>query len=99
MITLILYISSSHQYLDSWPSGSYSLPKPLSGCPKFWKEGWLRQDLEDDAIKNMKFQSKFSLNFHMNAGIVEKEFVDRTFCTKVTNAFSTVWNLWPKGIN
>ena len=81
--------------LDPWPSGSYSLPKPMSGCPKLWEEGWLKQNLEDDA----KEKSQFSSNFHMNASISSmnnKEFLERTFCTKVTH--TTIWNIpWPKG--
>ena len=81
-----------------WPSGSYSLPKPLSGCPKFWKEGWLKQDLENDAIhESTKFPSKFSYNFHMNASISMNEFVERTFCTKDND--TSVARLWPKGKN
>jgi hypothetical protein len=87
-----------HNYSDSWPSGSYSLPKPLSGCPKLWKEGWLKQDLKDDAKKDWEFQSKFSSNFKMDATIIRKEFVERTFCTKVANTFDAVWIAWPKGM-
>ena len=85
-------------YLDSWPSGNYSFPKPISGCPKFWKEGWLKQDVEDDAIRNGNIKSKFSSSFHMNASIND-EFVEREFCTKVADSFDTqMFNPWPKGI-
>lgn len=37
-----------------WPSGTYGLPMPLTGCPKAfdfsWQTGFYRQDTED--VKN-----------------------------------------------
>ena len=91
IIATMLRCGVLHASKDLWPTGNYSLPKPLSGCPKFWKEGWLKQHLENDA----KTASKFSFNFHMNASIVMKEFIERTFCTKVLE--TSVKRVWPKG--
>ena len=84
---------------DLWPSGSYSLPKPKSGCPDSWREGWLRQDLEDDAISSNTSRSKFSPHFHMNATIVKREYIDRTFCTKVDEGTETLHRRhWQEGM-
>ncbi|XP_046849368.1 uncharacterized protein LOC124442889 [Xenia sp. Carnegie-2017] len=91
----------------SWPTGEYSLPKPITGCPDdSWKEGWLRQEMENDDINDtVNVKSKFSSNFHMNASIVngtegrQYEFVDREFCTKsLTFRNKTSWKYWPKGM-
>ena len=78
---------------DHWPSGSYTMPKPKSGCPHTdkttWKEAWRFQDLENDA----KQGSKFSSNFHMDAKIVNND-LERGFCT---NNNQGVQEPWPVG--
>lgn len=35
-----------------WPSGTYTLVKPRTGCPRGWSEGWRFQDTEDKDNKN-----------------------------------------------
>ncbi|XP_046842003.1 uncharacterized protein LOC124436085 [Xenia sp. Carnegie-2017] len=89
-----------------WPAGEYSLPKPMTGCPDdSWKEGWLRQEMENDDINDkINVKSKFSSNFHMNASIFngikggQYEFIDREFCTKILALGNkTTWKYWPKG--
>ncbi|XP_028403903.1 uncharacterized protein LOC114526488 [Dendronephthya gigantea] len=80
---------------DMWPSGSYSLPKPISGCPNSWKEGWLRQHLDEHSEA---MQSSFSSNFHMNATLVRNVFLEREFCTKISANPDSQENIpWPKG--
>lgn len=78
---------------DYWPLGSYTLPKPKSGCPhtakNSWIEAWRYQDLEND----VKQGSKFSSNFHMDAKIVNNDII-RTFCTSLN---ATVQEPWPNG--
>lgn len=32
----------------SWPDGTYTLVKPMTGCPSGWSEGWRFQDNETD---------------------------------------------------
>ena len=79
--------------VDHWPLGSYTMPKPKSGCPHTgkttWKEAWRFQDLENDA----KQGSKFSSNFHMDAKIVNND-LERGFCT---NSEQGVQEPWPVG--
>lgn len=33
--------------LVSWPDGTYTLVKPLTGCPSGWSEGWRFQSNEN----------------------------------------------------
>ncbi|XP_046841608.1 uncharacterized protein LOC124435463 isoform X3 [Xenia sp. Carnegie-2017] len=103
----LLFKSNSLSLEARWPAGEYSLPKPKTGCPdNSWKEGWLRQEMENDDINDkINVKSKFSSNFHMNASIVngtesgQYEFVDREFCTKnLTFGNKTIWKYWPKGM-
>ena len=35
-----------------WPKGTYTLVKPTAGCPSRWKEGWRKQDNEDNDNQN-----------------------------------------------
>lgn len=75
-----------------WPSGTYGIPKSLSGCPLNWQEGWILQDLE-----NTNSQTEFSANlsFHMEATLTGNN-VKRSFCVKTsTNNGET--RSWPAG--
>jgi hypothetical protein len=80
-------------FTDHWPLGSYTMPKPKSGCPHTnnitWKESWRLQDLENDA----KQRSKFSSNFNMDAKIINND-LKRGFCTIINEG---VQEPWPQG--
>ena len=79
----------------TWPSGAYGLPKAKTGCPKSggmkWKEGWITQDMED----NKGWKSEISSNFHMEARLLGKKDISRTFCMKTE--IGTPKREWPKG--
>ena len=91
------YKSDLVNFLDDWPTGYYSLPRPKSGCQKTagktWDEGWIEQDLEDDKTQS----SKLSPNFHMDAILADSSQVSlrRTFCSKRNDAGRYI--RWPKG--
>ncbi|PFX26315.1 CUB and sushi domain-containing protein 2 [Stylophora pistillata] len=78
-----------------WPSGSYGIPKPASGCPKAegfgWKEGWRYQDTEDTNSANAK-----SPQFHLDA-VVESRGIKRSFCMKTFTADDSNRIDWPSG--
>ena len=74
-----------------WPSGTYGLPKPISGCPENWTEGWRKQDLEDDRFQ----KSSFSSSFHMDA-ILNNDYINRSFCIKTRNEIRRHIT-WPAG--
>ena len=73
--------------------GTYTMPRPKSGCPHStnltWQEAWRFQDLENDA----KQGSKLSSNFHMDAKITNND-ITRRFCTSSNN---DVQEPWPRG--
>ena len=80
----------------TWPSGAYGLPKAKTGCPESdgmkWKEGWRKQDMEDDK----EWRSEISSNFHMEANIWgPKKDINRTFCIKDEIGISK--REWPRG--
>ena len=80
----------------TWPSGAYGLPKAKTGCPKSggmkWKEGWRKQDMEDDKVR----RSEISSNFHMEANIWgPRKDINRTFCMKPEIGISK--REWPRG--
>ena len=84
---------------DEWPSGSYCLPRPKSGCPggkkNGWYEGWRYQDMEDNR-KSTSSRSRASSGTHMDVEFIGNERdVNRTFCMKRNNVTQTRY--WPKG--
>ena len=84
---------------DEWPSGSYGLPRPKSGCPggkkNGWREGWRYQDMEDDD-KSTSERSRVSSGSHMDVTLVgNKKDVNRTFCMKQNTGIQA--RFWPKG--
>ncbi|XP_046841756.1 uncharacterized protein LOC124435755 isoform X2 [Xenia sp. Carnegie-2017] len=96
LITLLLNEVLVSEMLTSrveWPLGSYTLPKPKSGCPNTasltWKEAWRFQDLENDARQ----ESNFSTHFHMDANLRNND-IKRSFCTSLNE---NVLEPWPKG--
>lgn len=78
---------------DDWPLGTYTVPKPKSGCPNSkkhtWEEAWRFQDLENNVTQG----SKFSSNFHMDAKITNND-ITRGFCTSFNE---NVQEPWPRG--
>lgn len=39
-------------YIAAWPSGTYSMVAPRTGCPSGFKVGWRYQDNEDAGTQN-----------------------------------------------
>nr|AJQ21523.1 MACPF domain-containing protein 8 [Mytilus galloprovincialis] len=78
-----------------WPSGSYGLYKPNTGCPKSpftWLEGWSRQDAEDHHNSN-----SWTTNIHLGETPQHNKPVF-WFCIKKYDDKSTGYYLnWPKG--
>ena len=83
---------------NEWPSGSYGLPRPKSGCPggkkNVWREGWRYQDLEDSDKSNSE-RSRVSSGSHMDVTFVLKRNINRTFCIKHNTGMQP--RFWPKG--
>ncbi|CAG2230280.1 unnamed protein product [Mytilus edulis] len=65
----------------SWPYGRFSIPKPKTGCPSGWSEGWRYQDNEDDIIINIVIFSE-SHHFYGTFG----EDTEMYYCTKQSPA-------------
>ncbi|XP_028403635.1 cubilin-like isoform X2 [Dendronephthya gigantea] len=87
---------SSSQYTE-WPSGSYGLPSPKTGCPStaksVWKTGWRLQDMEDSPSRT---RSRVSAGSHMLVKFIgDKKDIKRTFCMKAKTG--TPKRNWPKG--
>ena len=86
---------------DEWPSGSYGLPRPKSGCPcgrkNGWREGCRYQDMQDD--KKSSEWSRVSNGSHMLGVITingaHNTDVNRTFCMKQNTGIQA--RFWPKG--
>ncbi|XP_063442795.1 uncharacterized protein LOC134723086 [Mytilus trossulus] len=87
MFILLLMIASACAV--SWPSGRYSLPKPKSGCPSGWAEGWRYQDNEDSNNVNSVTPS-ISHHFFGTFGRNTKLY----YCTKTSYSGS---GSWPSG--
>jgi hypothetical protein len=66
-----------------WPSGTYGLPKPKSGCPDssgfLWKTGKRFHDTEDDGTENHNSEV-----YHL-AGDVTEDGITWEFCMKTKN--------------
>ena len=74
-----------------WPEGTYGLPKPVTGCPPNWQEGWRNQDLE-----NTNPSSEFSvgLTSRMDATLTGGD-IRRGFCVKTATQIGET--SWPAG--
>ena len=63
-----------------WPSGTYGLPEPASGCPSFgevtWKRGYTYHNTEDEYPSNKRSQ-----NYHF-AGNFSQHGIQQRFCIK-----------------
>ena len=75
---------------NTWPSGSYGLPKPRSGCPrKQWREGFRYQDSEN--LENTNFKSNGS---HFS-GKVNPHGMRQEFCIHIDTPGEK--SSWPRG--
>lgn len=76
-----------------WPSGTYGLPMPLTGCPKAfnfsWQTGFYRQDTED--VKN---ENNRTIDSHL-LGNVNNRYIEQSYCIKST--FTKSNSFWPDG--
>ncbi|KAJ7379176.1 hypothetical protein OS493_017675 [Desmophyllum pertusum] len=88
----------THQQLDhvasiiqnTWPSGSYGLPKPGSGCPnKQWREGFRYHDSENVENTNVKPNRS-----HLS-GPVSPHGVRQEFCIHMDTPGKNI--PWPRG--
>ena len=74
---------------STWPEGTYSLPRPITGCPPNWKEGMRYQDTENVLNSNQK-----SSLYHLS-GSIDKHGIRQEFCTKLDP--QTGKGDWPSG--
>ncbi|XP_052063525.1 uncharacterized protein LOC127703117 [Mytilus californianus] len=87
VLTLILIVP--YAYAVQWPKGSYTLVKPKTGCPSRWREGWRKQDNEDERNSNVM---PFGHNFYGQFG----RDMSFQYCTKDGHAISGTQH-WPRG--
>jgi len=91
LVALVIIAKVSCDY--GWPSGTYGLPEPVTGCPAFrdthWKRGYTYHNTEDESPSN-----KRSTNYHF-AGNFSQHGIQQRFCIKddVPGASDT----WPDG--
>ncbi|XP_065937962.1 uncharacterized protein [Magallana gigas] len=84
-----LNISKRTPLSVEWPSGTYTLVKPKSGCPPGWREGWTYQDNEDGNNKNsFSYDPHFAGSFGRNMKFF--------YCTKIANVGDR-GGRWPAG--
>jgi len=82
-----------------WPDGTYSLPKPRSGCPAHgqqfprWYEGWRYQDTEDGTSNNPN-ANRFSSHHHF-AGSFGRN-IRTEWCSKTVTS-GDYGISWPRG--
>lgn len=80
-----------------WPSGSYGIPRPSSGCPYKsnvnWRYGNRYQDTSNDGYGH-NYKSRES--FHLGATVTYAG-VERSFCMKTDTSSDVNRNPWPKG--
>lgn len=81
---------------DTWPSGTYGLPRSKTGCPQpphgsEWETGWRVQDTE-----NSNNENGFSDSFHLDAVVLDSH-VNRSFCIKHVHKVGTGAKPWPLG--
>ena len=87
-INLNLYkILLTLRYFIVWPLGTYGLPKPVSGCPANWQDGWIKQDLENS---NPRSEFSVDLNLHMEATLTGGD-IRRSFCFKTSTDTTKSW--------
>ena len=85
------YFLAAHVVAPHWPSGSYALPRPKTGCPgAHWREGFRYQDSEN--VQNTNLQSN---NSHLS-GVVNRHGIKQEFCIHVAST-RTEEAFWPPG--
>ena len=87
---VFLFIAAVPKIQNTWPSGSYGLPKPRSGCPyKEWREGFRYQDSEN--LENTNLKSNGS---HLS-GQVSPHGIRQEFCVHIDTPGEQI--PWPRG--
>ncbi|XP_786957.3 uncharacterized protein LOC581886 [Strongylocentrotus purpuratus] len=77
---------------QSWPDGTYGLPKSLAGCPSGWEEGYRYHDTEDSGSNN-----QWSDPLHL-AGTWDLNNMRNEFCMKTVADFAGPSGAdWPQG--
>ena len=77
---------------QSWPDGTYGLPKSLAGCPSGWEEGYRYHDTDDSHSNN-----QWSDPIHL-AGTRELSNMRNEFCMKAVADFAGPSGAdWPQG--
>ena len=97
----------SFMFLAAWPSGTYGLPKPATGCPLAtgfqWRTGYRFQHTEDGSRRGGSFFlhklpcrkcNKWSNGIHFPKGFGAKDHMKQHFCMKTGNGGS---RNWPRG--
>ncbi|XP_041462169.1 uncharacterized protein LOC121413421 [Lytechinus variegatus] len=84
-IYFLLMLMVCHCYAQTWPSGTYGLPKPLTGCPSGWVDGRRGHDTEDTNPINM-----WSVPINL-AGYQGRSNMEHQFCMKTFTSGSSSW--------
>jgi len=86
-----VFVAKSEETL--WPSGTYGLPQPLSGCPDdtktYFRAGWTYHDTEDDNPENQRS------NIYHLAGNFSQHGIQQNFCIKDNPDGGS--EFWPDG--
>ncbi|XP_063447316.1 uncharacterized protein LOC134726843 [Mytilus trossulus] len=78
-----------------WPTGTFSLYKPVSGCPHshtWFSSGWVSQDTEDTTKA-----TSYSSGHHFFAGTPDTEYSKFSFCTHTSSMKGAYYRNWPAG--
>ncbi|XP_041462167.1 uncharacterized protein LOC121413420 [Lytechinus variegatus] len=84
-IFFLLMLMVCHSYAQTWPSGTYGLPKPLTGCPSGWVDGRRKHDTEDTSPNN-NWSDPLNLAGYQYSSSMEHE-----FCIKTSTSGSSGW--------
>ena len=87
-----------YELQKEWPTGSYSLPRPKSGCPASSNTVWCHgYRLHDSITITEPRNTTNSANTHLQNSISSFYFVEE-FCLKISTASNTKnQNLFPPG--
>ncbi|XP_075748630.1 uncharacterized protein LOC119172579 isoform X1 [Rhipicephalus microplus] len=94
-------VADTSQDVTSWPSGSYALPMPVSGCPSasgfVWHTGCRFHDIFYDVVEDDKIRH-WSDGIKLQGGLQEDGGVKQCFCVKKEDAPpSSNATSWPPG--
>nr|XP_011455971.2 uncharacterized protein LOC105348311 [Crassostrea gigas] len=86
-ILLVTLLSLCVGLSEAWPSGTYSMVAPRTGCPSGFKVGWRYQDNEDAGTQNRITTDHHFQGFFFNDMI-------SYYCSKTSSSGS---GSWPRG--